>query len=134
YILRERLPVVVGTVSGHRDGHGVVHPDDRSAPVYLSYRQMLEVMHGDRVAVRIGGTDARGRLEGSIVEVIERGNVDIVGRLYEESGIYVLVPDNPRIAHRVLIPRDRLGGARAGQVVVAKIVEQPSRTAQPLGH
>src|SRR5690606_30599478 len=66
YCLRERLPLVVGTVSAHRDGHGFVMSDDRSAPLYLAPRQMLEVIHGDRVAARPSGVDARGRPEGTI--------------------------------------------------------------------
>ncbi len=132
--LRERLPLIVGTVVGHRDGYGILHPDDRSAPVILPYRQMREIMHGDRVAARVSGKDQRGRLEGSVVEVLERGTQEIVGRLYEEAQINYVVPDNPRISHRVLVPRDRLGGARAGQVVLLKLIEPPTRTAQPLGH
>ncbi|MFL6575584.1 MAG: ribonuclease R family protein, partial [Povalibacter sp.] len=134
YCLRERLTLVVGTVAGHRDGHGFLHPDDRSTPVVLPYRQMREVMHGDRVAVRVSGTDQRGRPEGTVVEVLERGTTDIVGRLYDESGISYVVPDNPRIGHRVLVPRDRLENAKPGQVVLLKLVEPPSKTAQPLGH
>ena len=134
YCLRERLPLVVGTVSGHKDGYGFLQPDDRSAPIFLAHRQMLEIMHGDRVAVRISGQDQRGRPEGSVVEVIERNTREIVGRLYDESGIRFVVPDNPRIGHRVLVPHDRLGGATAGQVVLVKLIEQPTRTAQPLGH
>ncbi|HKU15587.1 MAG TPA: ribonuclease R [Steroidobacteraceae bacterium] len=134
YCLRERLPLVVGTVSGHRDGHGFLLPDDRSAPVFLPPRQMLETMHGDRVAVRISGQDNRGRPQGAIVEVLERNTREIVGRLYDESGISFVVPDNPRIGHRVLVPRGHLGGARAGQVVLVQLIEQPSRTAQALGH
>jgi len=132
--LRERLTLIVGTVSGHRDGYGILNPDDRSAPVILPYRQMREVIHGDRVAVRVSGKDHKGRLEGTVVEVIERGTQEIVGRLYEEAQIYFVIPDNPRISHRVLIPRDRLAGATAGQVVLLKLIEMPSRTAQPLGH
>jgi ribonuclease R len=135
YMLRERVPqLVVGTVSGHRDGHGFVLPDDRSAPVFLAPRQMLETMHGDRVAVRISGQDNRGRPQGALVEVLERNTREIVGRLYDESGISYVVPDNPRIGHRVFVPRGHLGGARAGQVVLVQLKEQPSRTAQALGH
>jgi ribonuclease R len=134
YCLRERLPLIVGIVNAHKDGHGMLLPEDHSAPIYLAPRQMLETMHGDRVAVRISGTDHRGRPEGSIVKVLERNTREIVGRLYDESGICFVVPDNPRISHRVLVPRQYLGGARAGQVVLVKIVEQPSKTAQPLGH
>lgn len=134
YCLREELALVVGTVSAHRDGHGMVMPDDRANPVFLAHRQMLEVMHGDRVAVRISGRDSRGRPEGAIVEVIERRTQEVVGRLYDEAGICFVVPDNPRIAHRVLVPRDHTMGAVAGQIVLVKLVAQPSRTAQPLGH
>ncbi|GFE90878.1 ribonuclease R [Steroidobacter agaridevorans] len=134
YCLRERLALTVGTVSAHKDGHGFLMPDDRSAPIYLAPRQMQEAMHGDRAAVRISGTDHRGRPEGAIVEVLERNTREIVGRLYDESGICFVVPDNPRIGHKILVPRQHLGQARPGQVVLVKLVEQPSKTAQPLGH
>lgn len=134
YCLRERLSLTVGTVSAHKDGHGLLMPEDRSAPIYLAPRQMQEVMHGDRAAVRISGTDHRGRPEGAIVEVLERNTREIVGRLYDESGICFVVPDNPRIGHKVLVPRHHLGQARPGQVVLVKLIEQPSKTAQPLGH
>lgn len=134
YCLRERIGLVVGTVSGHRDGHGFVHPDDRSAPVFLTHRQMQQVMHGDRVSVRVTGHDRRGRPEGSIVDVLERGTQEIVGRLYADHGVYFVVPDNPRISHRILVPAQQLKGAQAGQVVLLRLMEQPSRNAQPVGH
>jgi ribonuclease R len=124
----------VGIVSAHKDGYGFVMPEDRTTPIFLSPRQMLEVIHGDRVAVRTTGVDFKGRPEGTIAKILERGTREIVGRLYDESGICFVVPDNPRIGHRVLVPRDRLGGARPGQVVLVKLIEQPTKTAQPLGH
>jgi len=135
YCLRDRLGLLVGTISGHRDGYGFVHMEDRTqAPVFLAHRQMQQVMHGDRVAVRVTGQDRRGRPEGNIVEVIERGTKEIVGRLYDEEGACFVIPDNPRIGHRVLVPRQQLNGAKGGQIVLLKLIEQPSRTAQPLGH
>jgi len=134
YCLRERLGLTIGTISGHRDGFGFLLPDDRSAPIYLAHRQMQEVMHGDRAAVRVSGRDRRGRPEGVIVEVLERARDGIVGRLHEEAGICYVVPDNPRISHRVLVPREHLGGAKPAQIVLLKLVEQPSRSAQPVGH
>lgn len=135
YCLRDRLGLLVGTVSGHKDGHGFVYMEDRAQPpIFLGPRQMQQVMHGDRVAVRIVGQDRRGRPEGTIVEVIERGTREIVGRLYDEAGVCFVIPDNPRIGHRVLVPRQQLHGAKSGQIVLLKLIEQPSKTAQPLGH
>lgn len=134
YCLRERIGLVVGTVSGHRDGHGFVHPDDRSDAVFLTHRQMQQVFHGDRVSARITGHDRRGRPEGSIVDVLERSTQEIVGRLYADFGVYFVIPDNPRISHRILVPAQQLGGAQPGQIVLLRLVEQPSRNAQPVGH
>ncbi len=134
YCLRERIGLVVGKVSGHRDGHGFVHPDDRSDQIFLTHRQMQQVMHGDRVSVRITGHDRRGRPEGSIVDVLERSTKEIVGRLYADSGVYFVVPDNPRISHRIIVPAQQLQGAQSGQVVLLRLIEQPGRNAQPVGH
>ena len=134
YCLRERIGLVVGKVSGHRDGHGLVYPDNRSESGVLSHRQMQQVMHGDRVTVRITGQDRRGRPEGSIVDVLERGTKEVVGRLYEEFGAYFVIPENTRISHRVLIPAAKLHHAKQGQVVLVKLIEQPGKNAQPVGN
>ena len=48
--------------------------------------------------------DRRGRAEGKVVEVLERGNRSIVGRYQEESGIGFVIPDNGRITQQILIP------------------------------
>jgi len=134
YCLRERIGLVVGKVGGHRDGHGFVYPDDRSDPVFLAHRQMQQVMHGDRVSVRITGHDRRGRPEGTIVDVLERGTKEVVGRLYADFGTYFVVPDNVRISHRIIVPAQQLHGAQSGQVVLVRLIEQPGRNAQPVGH
>ena len=134
YCLREQLPgLVVGTVQAQRNGDGLLLPDDASAPIHLSAHEMREVMHGDRIAVRIEGPRFRGKLQGSIVEVLERRTREVVGRLHVDSGLAYLVADNPRVTHRVLVPESQRAGAEPGQVVIVEIVRQPSRSAQPLG-
>ncbi len=134
YCLREQLPgLVVGTVQAHRNGDGLLLPDDASAPVYLPGQQMREIMHGDRVAVRIEATRFRGKPQGSVVEVLERRTREVVGRLQVEAGVAFLTADNPRITHRVLVPSSQLGGAESGQVVIVELTQQPSRLGQPVG-
>jgi len=134
YCLREQLPgLTVGTVSANRNGDGLLMPDDGSPPVFLAGQQMREVLHGDRVAVRIEGPSFRGRPQGTIVEVLERRTREVVGRLHVETGVAYLVPDNPRVTHRVLVPSTALGGAQSGQVVIVEITQQPNRNAQPVG-
>ncbi len=133
YLLIDKMALVTGVVIGHRDGFGFLERDDgQDDDIYLPARQMREVMHGDRVAVRVSAGKG-GRTQGHIVEVLERGNSEIVGRYFRESGVGFVVPDNSRISHHLLIPRGHTGRARHGQVVVARIDEQPSSHAQPVG-
>ncbi len=134
YCLREQLPgLTVGTVQGHRNGDGWLMPDDATAPVYLPPQQMREVMHGDRVAVRVEGPRFRGKPQGTIVEVLERRTREVVGRLQVESGVAYLTPDNTRIAHRVLVPPALIGDGQSGLVVIVELTQQPGRGAQPVG-
>ena len=134
YCLVDRLALVTGVVSAHRDGFGFVLPDqDGTEDVRLAARYMRELMHGDRVAVRVRGHDHRGRPEGSLVEVLERNTTSVVGKYHRKRGVGFVVPEDPRIAHRIAVPADAAGNTRPGHVVLVEITTQPSRTTQPIG-
>jgi ribonuclease R len=133
YCLTARIHLITGTVQGHRDGFGFVIPDDGSDDVFLSARQMREVMHGDRVAVRIKSYDRRGRPEGAVAEVLERVNTQVVGRFVAQGGVGFVVPDNPRITQEILVGPKHRGGAKPGQIVIVEITEPPGPNAYPAG-
>ncbi len=133
-IVARRIDVVAGTVTGHADGYGFLVPDEGGDDFYLAPREMHKLLHGDRAAVREVGVDRRGRREGEIVEVLERRTHDVVGRLHEERGVWFVVAENRRISQDLLIPADARDGAQAGQVVVARIDEQPGADREPVAH
>jgi ribonuclease R len=121
----QKIDVVAGTVTGHPDGYGFLVPDAGGEDFYLAPREMHKVLHGDRAAVRETGVDRRGRREGEIVEVLERRTREVVGRLHEERGVWFVVAENRRISQDLLVPEGERGTARARDVVVAEIIEQP---------
>ena len=133
YCLVKLLPLVAGTVIGHRDGFGFLKPDEGGDDVFLPPRQMRTLMHGDRALVRVQGRDARGRAEGSLVDVLERNTHEVAGRYVEEHGVSFVQPDNSRIAHTVLVPAAERNGARPGQMVVAELTQQPDKQSEPIG-
>ena len=133
FCLMERLGLIAGTVSGHKDGFGFVARDDGEEDVYLSAREMRAVFDGDKVAISITGRDRRGRSEGKVVEVLKHNVREIAGQFIRERGIGVVIPDNPKIAHRVLIAKGESGTAKHGQIVVAEILDFPTRVEQPTG-
>ncbi|MCD8518060.1 MAG: ribonuclease R [Burkholderiaceae bacterium] len=131
-LLAKKLDFIAGKVLGHRDGFGFLQRDDGLQDVFLSPREMLKVLHGDRVLVKITG-DYRGKPDGTIVEVLERRTNRLVGRFLNERGVSIVVPEDQRIKHDVLIPPSDTAGAQHGQVVTVEILEQPTRHTQPLG-
>jgi ribonuclease R len=129
----DKLDLVKGKVQGHPDGFGFLIPEDGSPDMFLSEKEMHQVLHGDVVMVRQSGVDRRGRPEAKIVEVLERANNRVVGRLFEEHGIHFVVAENRRITQDILVAPGESGGAKAGQVVVLEILQQPDKHAQPIG-
>jgi ribonuclease R len=127
------LDEVQGVVQGHRDGHGFVTRDDGGADIFLPPNEMRAVLHKDRVTVRIVRSDRKGRPEGRVVGIIERPPQPIVGRLLQESGIWIVVPDDKRFGQDVLIPKTATGAAKPGQVVVVELTELPTLYGQPVG-
>ena len=120
-------------MQGHRDGHGFVVRNDGQADIYLPPNEMRAVLHKDKVRARIVRLDRRGRPEGRVVEIVERPAQPIIGRLLQESGVWVVAPEDKRYGQDILIPAGGLGQALAGQVVVVQLTEPPALFGQPVG-
>jgi len=128
----DKIDLVKGRVFAHPDGYGFLLQEDGD-DVYLHARQMRQLFHGDRAVVRVTGKDSRGRLEGSVVDVLERNTHRLVGRFYHESGINFVVPDHKRITHDISVPAGETAGAAHGQIVSIEITEQPGKRSRPIG-
>ena len=129
----ESMSEVEGTVQGHRDGHGFVVRDDGESDLYLSQQEMRAVLHRDRVRARVIRHDRKGRPEGRVLEIIERKKAPIIGRLLHESGVWLVAPEDKRFGQDILIPKNAIADAAAGQVVAIELTEPPSMYSQPVG-
>ena len=124
---------IEGVVQGHRDGHGFVIRDDGESDIYIPPNEMRAVLHKDKVRVRIVRQDKRGRPEGRVLEIVERPPQPIIGRLLQESGVWLVAPEDKRYGQDVLIPKSAIGSAATGQVVVVELTEPPALFGQPVG-
>ncbi|MDO5059200.1 MAG: ribonuclease R [Neisseria sp.] len=122
--------VVKCRVEAHKDGFGFAVPLDKATgqgDFVLYEREMRGLMHGDTVMVRPGGTDRRGRREGQVTEIVQRGNTDVVGRFYIERGLAVLEAEDKRLFQPILLEPESVKALKpkSGQVVNAKIEIYP---------
>lgn len=107
--------------------------DDGEADIYLPPNEMRAVLHKDRVKARIVRHDRKNRPEGRVTEIIERSSNPIIGRLLQESGVWLVAPEDKRYGQDVLIPKGATGTAKVGQVVVVQLTEPPALFGQPVG-
>lgn len=124
----EKLAMVKCRIEAHKDGFGFAVPltPDGQGDFVLYARQMRGLMHGDIVTVRPAGIDRRGRREGQVLDIIERAQKNVVGRLVMERGVAMLAPEDSRLTDNIILEPDSLGEARPGQVVVAEIDVYPA--------
>ncbi|MDB5813481.1 MAG: vacB [Rhodocyclales bacterium] len=134
YIIPDKADLIRGRVEGHADGFGFLVPDDGSDDMFLGPRAMREVMHGDKILVRATGIDQRGRREAKVIEVLERANTQVIGRVVVEQGVAFVQPENRRLNQQILLAPDTTRTPpTAGQIVTVEITQQPSAHTQAIG-
>lgn len=138
WLIPDKADLVRGRVAGHPDGFGFLIPDEGGPDLFLSAKEMDKVLHGDKAIARVIGVDRKGRPEGKIVEVTERVNRYVVGRVVEEHGVRFVVAENKRISQDILLAPPEKGAkkplkALSGQVVMIELIEQPTKHGQPIG-
>jgi ribonuclease R len=136
FCLPDKIHLIAGTVFGHTDGFGFLVPDDKTKhpeDIFLGPKEMTMVMHGDRAMVRLAGLDRRGRPEGKLVEVLERVNKTLVGRVIRAQGVTIVAAEDKRISQDILIPYHLDMDAQVGQVVTIELTEYPSSHSSPMG-
>ena len=141
YGLPAHMDLVKGRVQGNKEGTGYLILERGGDDLYLGPRQMARLFDGDTVLARVSAARRRGEKtrrddkksrarkarngDAHVVEVLQRRHREIVGRYYQEPGFGLIVPDNRRIGHEIIVPAEERGDAADGQYVVAQITQYP---------
>ena len=134
---RYRLGYETGCVTGKVDmtAHGyayIISPESED-DVFVSQKNLRESLHGDTVKVHLFARRKGGKLEGQVVEVIERARTSFVGTIGITDSFAFMIPDSRLMSYDLFIPQGKQGGAKDGQKVVARIVDWPHRAKNPIG-
>src|SRR6266702_7416552 len=123
YALPQRLDTLAGVVRRHAEGYGFVVPDEaQEGDIYLPRPAMQGVMHGDRVLVRLETRQRYGeRRSGRVLQVLERGPQEVVGRVEMIGKVCWLLPMDARVCPDIFIPPQERLQARRGVMAVAAI-------------
>lgn len=133
YRLKASDNFIEGTVDMTSRGAAYIVLDDSENDIYISKNNTNTALHGDRVKVNIFSSKLSKRLEGEVVEVIERAKTEFVGILEKSKNFSFVIPDNTRMPVDIFISNEKLNNAQNGDKVVAQLTDWPLDRKNPFG-
>ena len=127
YRLNLKTQVQEGTFIRKANGKNSFQPDDGGTPVFVSERNSLFAMNGDRVKVAYMARREKHIKEAMVVEILSHRRDQAVGKLKVEKDYAFLVTEGNIFVHDVLIPKKKLKGGKTGDKAVVKITQWPSK-------
>ncbi len=101
--------------------------------VFIPTNNLNRALDKDKVKVYIYNR-RRGKLpEGEVIEVIERAKTDFVGVIAIQPNFAFVSTANPKMYTDIFIPKDKIGAAENGDVVLVHIEDWPKKADSPFG-
>jgi ribonuclease R len=133
YRLKSSENFIQGRVDMTSRGAAFIVVEGSSTDIYISSKNTNTALNGDIVKVNIFSGKLSSKIEGEIVEVVERAQTEFVGVLEKSKNFSFVITDNTRMPVDIFISNDKLKDAQDGDKVVAKITEWPLDKKNPFG-
>lgn len=124
---------VVGTVDMKSTGKAYVVPEDGGEDIQIASNNTGKALHGDKVKVAMFPKRKSKKVEGEIVEVLERARTEFVGIFSISHGYAFVVSVSDNMPVNFYIPRGSYKRAKDGQKVIVKMTDWPENSRNPFG-
>lgn len=131
--LKSKGGFIFGTVDMTQFGYAFILSEAREDDVFISQNNLNHALNGDYVKVNLYARRKGKRVEGEVVEIIERARKTFVGIVEVSRHWAFLNPDSKEMPYDLFIPPDKLNGAETGQKAIGKITEWPKGSKNPIG-
>ena len=106
---------------------------DFEEDVFIPTNNLNRALDKDKVKVYVYNRRKGKRPEGEVIEVVERAKTDIVGVIDIQKNFAFVSTANPKMYTDIFIPKDKIGEAEQGDVVLVHIEDWPKRADSPFG-
>jgi ribonuclease R len=131
---KKEVQLYKGSFEITRSGMGFVIVSGLERDIIIRPNDFNKAFHGDLVRVEITKGDVRaGRLQGKIVQVIERKQKQFVGIVEVNKDFAFFIPISDKPIPDFFVPSYALHGAKDGQKVIAQIVSWEEKDKRPKG-
>ena len=124
--------ILEGTISIAMKGFGFVSVAQEKTDVFIAPNHIGQALNGDRVKIQVLKY-GKSRIEGQVIEVIERERTQFVGTIQMHEKFAFLIPDNVKMNTDIYIPKEKLNGAKDKEKALVKITVWPKTAGNPYG-
>ena len=124
YRLKSRAGYRTGTLDMTHHGYAYLVSEEEDQDVFVARNDLKTALDGDLVKVFVYPRRKKNtRVEGEVVEILERARETFVGTVEVSRDYAFLLPDSRKMPFDIFIPRGKLGGVEHGQKAIARITE-----------
>ena len=127
YRLNLKGQVQEGVFIRKANGKNSFLPDDGGKPIFVSERNSMFALNGDRVRVALMARRQNHIKEAMVTDILSHKTDQAVGKLKVERDFAFLVTEGNIFVHDILIPKKKLKGGKDGEKAVVKITQWPSK-------
>lgn len=122
-----------GTFSGTQRGFGFVILEGEKDDIFIPENATKGALHGDTVMVAIKPDRTGKRLEGEVIQILERNSSIVVGTFEKSKNFGFVIADNLKFGKDIFIPKEHTKGAVNGHKVVVKLTHFGDKDKNPEG-
>ena len=127
YRLNQKGQVQEGTFLRKANGKNTFLPDGGGTPIFVSERNSMYALNGDRVRVALMARRQKHIKEAMVTEILAHKVDQAVGKLKVEKDFAFLITEGNIFVHDILIPKKKLKGGKDGEKAVVRITQWPSK-------
>lgn len=133
YKINEDRKYYIGRLDLTSNGNAYFVCDDFEEDIFVPNVNLNHGLQDDLVRVYIYKRRKNKKLEADVVEILERAKLEFVGVLQMSKNFGFVIPDNNKMYTDIFISKSKVGNAKQGDKVLAKIIDWPDNSKNPFG-
>ena len=107
--------------------------DELEHDVFIPFVNLNHALDGDTVKVYVYNRRSSRKPEAEVIEILERAKSEFVGVVDIQKNFGFVTTANAKMYTDIFIPKNKLGEAQHGDVVLVKIEDWPKKADSPFG-
>jgi len=126
--------LLTGKLDVAKNGMGYVTVKDEAVDIIIRREHLKSAMTGDTVELNLLPSQRSGkRPEGMIINVLKRGQSELIGTVQLNANFAFVIPDNEKFTKDVFINEKNSRGVKNGDRVIVRITDWSEKLKNPMG-